>query len=50
LRSLGNGQHVSIVLRNHEENQSRVYVVDYSALSSCSSGESLQRAAVTYIQ
>jgi chromosome segregation ATPase len=50
LRSLSNGQHVSIVLRNHEENPSRVYVLDYSALSSCSSGESLQQATVTYVQ
>jgi hypothetical protein len=50
LRSLGTDQHVSIVLRNHEENQSQVYVVDYSALSSCSSGESLQQTAIAYVQ
>jgi hypothetical protein len=50
LRSLSSGQHVSLVLQNHEENQVQVYVVDYNALASCSSGESLQQGAVNYTQ
>jgi DNA repair exonuclease SbcCD ATPase subunit len=50
LRSLSSGEHVSLVLRNHEDNESTVYVVDYAALASCSSAESLQQGAVSYVQ
>lgn len=50
LRSLGSGQHVNIVLNDREENQAQVYVVDYGALASCSSGETLQQSALSYTQ
>ena len=50
LRSLANGEHVSIVLRNYADGQTQVHVFDYADVASCSSPDTLRAAATTYIQ
>lgn len=48
LRSLQNGEHVNLVLRNREAGISQVYVVQHAKLANCSSGSALQQAATAY--
>jgi hypothetical protein len=50
LRSLANGEHVSIVLQNYADDQTQVHVFDYADFANCSSADSLRAAGVTYVQ
>ncbi len=50
LRSLANGEHVSIVLRNYADNQTQVHVFDYADFANCSSPDSLRQTGLSYIQ
>jgi hypothetical protein len=50
LRSLANGEHVSIVLRNYADNQTQIHVFDYPDISNCSSAETLRQTATSYMQ
>lgn len=48
LRSLQNDEHVTLVMRNFENNQDQVYVLDYADVTSCSSAEQLLQGAISY--
>lgn len=50
LRSLGNDQHVNIVLRNYANDQTQVIVLDYADIANCASVPDLRQAAVSYLQ
>lgn len=48
LKSLGNGEHVNLVMENHNNGESKIYVIDYAKLANCSSGDQLRQSAVSY--
>lgn len=48
LKSLASGEHVNLVFRHYVDDQDQVYVIEQSAVASCSSGASLQQGAVSY--
>jgi hypothetical protein len=50
LRSLENGQHVSIVLRDYTDDQSQVHVLAYADLADCTSAATLRQAGISYLQ
>jgi hypothetical protein len=50
LRSLANGEHVSIVLRDYADGQTQIHVFDYADFANCSSPDSLRQAGTTYVQ
>jgi hypothetical protein len=50
LRSLANGEHISIVLHNYADGQTQINVFDYADIASCTSADTLRQSATTYIQ
>lgn len=48
LRSLQDGEHVTIVLQNFNDNLDQIYVIDYADLANCSSGDALLQSALSY--
>lgn len=48
LRALENNEHVTLVMQNYENGQDQVYVLDYTDVASCSSGEQLLQNAIAY--
>jgi hypothetical protein len=50
LRSLANGEHVSVVLQNYSDDQTQIHIFDYSDFADCTSADALRQAALTYTQ
>lgn len=48
LRSLENGEHVTLIFENYAEDEDQVYVFDYQDLASCESADSLLASAIGY--
>ncbi|MFT6735503.1 MAG: hypothetical protein ACJAS9_003714 [Polaribacter sp.] len=48
LRSLENGQHVTLIFSNFENNKDQIYVFNYKDVKSCSSKDKLIKKAVSY--
>lgn len=48
LRTLGNDEHVTIILENYSEDLDQVYVFNYSDIRDCRSPDTLKQGAVSY--
>jgi len=48
LRSLENGEHVTLIFSNFENNKDQIYVFNYKDVKSCSSKDKLIKKAVSY--
>ncbi len=48
LRSLKNGEHITLVFENYENNKDQIHVFDYSDVRDCSSKEKLLKEAISY--
>lgn len=48
LRSLQNNEHVTVVMRNFDDNLDQVYVFDYADVAACDSGGDLLQSAIAY--